>query len=493
MSEGSIHKNSNISLLSATLLSSTCMIGSGWLFSAQLTAQIAGNWAFIAWILTAVLVLCIGLCLAKVVSIYPVRGATARLSALSHNSIFGMPFAFANWFGIMVVIATEAQATTQYLSAAIGSEFLIQNNILTLSGKFLALSILFIYLMVNFYGVKLLIRINNIVTIFKIFIPLFVITIFLIISFYSNPDSNYMNNFSLTTNSNYNFHSAILAIIGSGLIYSFNGFQVSVSFASEIKNPKRNIPLSMIFSVLIILLVYMGLQYAFMKVIPHNFLILHGGWKGIDFASPLLNLSMILGLNFLALLLLVDSIVSPSGTGYTYLGASSRMLYAMSTEGQMPRWIAKLDPIYNFSKRSMIINWILAAIVLFNAESWAALMVVVTVYHVIGYMAAPISMGAVVPKLRWVGMIVFILLGIIILTIPSHNLLIVNVSLTVLLIIYAFIQMKVGLKKLFLFISPFLTYLWILYFIPNIIVIMIISSITYIFITNKSYIQLCKD
>lgn len=132
-------KKSNVSLLSATMLSATCMVGSGWLFSAQLSAKIAGNWAFLAWVLAAILVLLVGMCLSKVVAVYPVRGATTRSSSLSHNGIFGMPFAFANWFGIMVVIATEAQATTQYLSAASGSAVLMEHGALTYTGKLLAL------------------------------------------------------------------------------------------------------------------------------------------------------------------------------------------------------------------------------------------------------------------------------------------------------------------------------------------------------------------
>ncbi len=490
MSTGYIPKKSGVSLVSATLLSATCMVGSGWLFSAQLTARIAGNWAFVAWILAAILVLFVGLCLSKVVSVYPVRGATTRSSALSHNGIFGMPFAFANWFGVMVVIATEAQATTQYLSAAIGSEVLMQNHALTYGGKFLALGILFLYLVVNFYGIKLLARVNNIITVFKIFIPLFIITVFLIAGF---DHTGAVNNFDLTTNGDYGFSSAVVAIISAGLIYSFNGFQISVSFASEIKNPKRNVPLSIILSVFIILIVYMGLQYAFMTAVPHDLLVKNGGWQGMNFSSPLLNLAMLLGLNFLALLLLADSVVSPSGTGYTYLGASSRMLYAMSAEGQMPRWIAKLDPIYNFSKRSMMINWILAAIVLFNAESWAALMVIVTGYHVIGYMAAPISMGAIAPKTRWAGLVVFILLGLIMLTIPAGDLLMVNLSLTILLAIYAVVQRKVGVQKLLLFIIPFIAYLWLLYIVPHIWFVAIISAVFYILITTKSYVALCKE
>src|ERR1041385_7549813 len=100
-----------VSLFSATALSATAMVGSGWLFSAQLNAKLAGNYAFLAWVLAAILVMGVGLCISQIVSVYPVRGIITRSSALSHNNTFGMPFAFANWFGIMVSIATEAQAT----------------------------------------------------------------------------------------------------------------------------------------------------------------------------------------------------------------------------------------------------------------------------------------------------------------------------------------------------------------------------------------------
>ena len=141
----------------------------------------------------------------------------------------------------------------------------------------------------------------------------------------------------------------------------------------------------------------------------------------------------------------------------------------------------------------MMINWILAAIVLFNAESWAALMVVVTGYHVVGYMAAPISMGAIAPKTRWLGLVVFVILGLIMLTIPSHDLMLVNSSLTILLLIYAFIQHKVGVQKLLLFILPFIAYLWLLYIVPNIWFVAVISVIFYILITTKSYVAMCKE
>ncbi|WP_444946497.1 APC family permease [Microbulbifer sp. VTAC004] len=479
-----------VSLFSATLLSATCMIGSGWLFSAQLTAKYAGNWAFAAWILAALLVLMVGLCLARIVATYPVRGALAQASALSHNSIFGMPFAFANWFGILMVVATEAQATTQYLSSAIGSAILIQNHTLTIWGKVLALSILAVYLLINFYGIRWLTKINNVVTVLKIFTPLFALTVLLIVVFTSNQTSS---NFSLSYNQQFDFRSAFSAIIGAGLIYSYNGFQISVAFASEIRKPRRNIPLAITLSVVIITLVYLALQFAFMEAIPRDLLVEIGGWRGLNFTSPLLDLATLLGLHFLALVLLADSVTSPSASGYTYLGASSRILFAMATVGQMPRWLAVLDPIHNISRRSMLVNWVLAAVVLANADSWAALMVVVTGYHVVGYMAAPISMGALEPEMRWFGLIVFVLLSLIMLTMKSSSLLLVCASLTILISIYASLHITgTGVRKLALITLPFLAYLWTLYFVSSIWLVLMVSGIFYLVISSRSYVELCK-
>lgn len=381
-----------MSLFSAILIGTTCMVGAGWLFSAQLTAKNAGNWAFLAWILAALIVVMIALCLGKVVSLYPVRGATTRSSAISHNSIFAMPFAFANWFGIVVVISSEALATTQYLSGVKSMQWLMSDGVLTTAGTAFALFVLFVYLVINFYGVKVLAKVNNAITVFKMAVPFIVVIIFITYAFMHSSDHVSMFSEDIPNNSQFGFSSALTAIVAGGLIYTFNGFQTVVAYASEVKNPGRNIPLAIILALLIVLVLYLGLQYAFMQAVPHQYLLDKGGWAGLNFDSPLLQVATLLGLGYISFLLIVDSVISPSATGYTYLGASSRMLYAMSSEGQMPRYFAKITPIVNISRRSLLANFILSVIFLFFSDNWTGLMLVVTGFHIIGYMAAPVSM-----------------------------------------------------------------------------------------------------
>lgn len=484
------NQSKKISLLSAIAISSTSMVGSGWLFSAQLNAKTAGNYAFVAWIVAALFVLCVGLCMAQVVAKYPVRGATTRSSSLSHNNIFGMPFAFANWFGIIVVVPTEAQATTQYLAAAAKSTILMDPTGLTVYGKLFALGILFLYLVVNYYGIRLLAKVNNVVTVFKIFAPIFAVVVFLIARFDTS-------NFTLASNANYGLSSAFTAIVGGGLIYSYNGFQLPASFASEIKNPKKNIARSMIISIVLVMLLYLLLQLSFMGAVPHD-MIATAGWSALNFHSPLLNIALLLGLHFLSTVLAVDSMVSPSGTGYSYLGGSSRMFYAMAVAGQMPKWaISKLHPKYNLCRRSMLINWFIAALVLWNSDNWAALMLVVTGYHVVGYMAAPISMGAINAKTRIFGVVVFAVTGFVMATIPERNLIIINVSIMVLLLIYGIVTIRnkiVTLKHLLIFNLPIIAYLWSIYFLTqNLVALVVVSVVFYFFVTHPKYVTFCRS
>ncbi|MEY8701764.1 APC family permease [Francisella philomiragia] len=483
-----------MSLFSAVLIGTTCMVGSGWLFSAQLTAKNAGNWAFLAWILAALIVVMIALCLGKVVSLYPVRGATTRSSAISHNSIFAMPFAFANWFGIVVVISSEALATTQYLSGVKSMQWLMSDGVLTTAGMTFALAVLFVYLVINFYGVKLLARVNNAITVFKMAVPFIIVIIFIAYALIHSSDHVSMFSEDIPNNSQFGFGSALTAIVAGGLIYTFNGFQTVVAYASEVKNPGRNIPLAIILALLIVLALYLGLQYAFMQAVPHQYLLEKGGWAGLDFDSPLLQLATLLGLGYISFLLIVDSVVSPSATGYTYLGASSRMLYAMSSEGQMPRYFAKITPVVNISRRSLLANFILSVIFLFFSDNWTGLMLVVTGFHIIGYMAAPVSMGALAPRTRIFGLVVFIVLTLLLNTVEIQTQINMSVILVVLMTIYASLEFRrIGIKNLLMLILPFIIFVCLTTPITNYFADAIVGAVFYWFVTDKRYVAFCRS
>ena len=193
-------------------------------------------------------------------------------------------------------------------------------------------------------------------------------------------------------------------------------------------------------------------------------------------------------------MLVIDSAVSPSATGYVYLGASSRMLYAMSSEGQAPRYFAQLNEKYNISRRSLLFNFILSVVFLFTAKSWAGLMIVVTGFHIIGYMAAPISMGALEPKTKWFGLIVFVMLAMLLNVIDvSTNILMAEVLIALIIIYGALEYKRVGIKNIIYIALPFTIFILIVSCINDYWINAIIAAIFYILVTDHRYVAFCKS
>ena len=166
-----------------------------------------------------------------------------------------------------------------------------------------------------------------------------------------------------------------------------------VNYASEAKNPKRNIPLALFTALGIGLVLYLVLQAAFLS----------SATLGIDYRSPFVELAISLNLGWLVMLLKVDATLSPSGTGFMYMGTSSRMLKAMSREGQLPRGFNVLHPKYQVSHRALFANTVLSLVLFGVFRTWQSLVIVVSTFHVISYLAGPLAVG----KLR--------------LTLPKHE------------------------------------------------------------------------
>ncbi|TNF69183.1 MAG: APC family permease [Gammaproteobacteria bacterium] len=471
-------KKKQVGLFSATAASVCCIIGSGWLFASYYAAKSAGpGGAYIAWILTALIISVMALVMAEVATMYPMRGVTTRMSALSHNKTFGIFFAFSNWMGIVAVIPTEAQASIQYLTSIshYAQTNWMANGSLTPEGLFIAFLLMIVYLFINFFGIKIFSYINNSMTVIKFFVPLFTAIVLIGSAFHPGNFTAYHNTWIP-----FGTGSIFTAIVAGGMIYAFNGFQIALSFASEIKKPERNLPLAMFFSIIICLVIYLLLQTSFIGAVnPQE--VVTKGWANLNFNSPFVQLMIPLGLNIMVMILYADAVVSPSGTGIAYLGGTSRMLYSMASEGQMPKYFAKLDPKYYFSRRAMFFNFILASGLLLLFHSWAALMVLVTAFHVIGYMAAPISLVALrrsepdkkrpftVPYAHIVAPILFFVLTMLLVFVGYVDMMKLAWFMTILLAIFLVINSgknhQYTMKDILSTALPMLIYLWIITFI----------------------------
>ena len=323
----------------------------------------------------------------------------------------------------------------------------------------------------------------------------------------------------------YGINSVFMAITTAGMIYVFNGFQLCTSFASEIKNPNRNIPLGMILSLIICFIIYILLQFAFMGAIDPS-QIAEKGWQSLFFESPFVQLVSMLGMNFMAIIIYVGAVAAPTGTGITFVGSASRILYGMSKERQMPKRFSILDPKLHFSKSAMGFNFLITLIFLVLFHSWSVLILFITALIVLMYMVVPLSLVGLrngapdakrafkLPLATPICYLLFISQAIIFVFIGSTDMLYMTIALTIFMIVFISINRSnkghYSLGEVVYVSAPLIVFLWLLtvliYLGPveyggfgflNIVsmfvIIITLGIIAFYYMTRKFFVAKCRS
>ncbi|HJO95796.1 MAG TPA: APC family permease [Victivallales bacterium] len=516
-----VQKPQKIGLFSVIAISVSGIIGSGWMFSAYLGAKEAGSAVYFSWTLALIFFLLMALVISEIVAMYPVRGVVGRLGVISHNKYFGAIFSFAIWLDFIGGIPAEAQATVEYMSSLSPSisNHLMYDGSLTFLGICLTLVILIIYWVINMFGIKFFAKINNVIVVYKFIIPVFVGIIIIIFCFQIDNFSAFHHSFMP-----YGANSIFMAITASGMIYAFNGFQLGTSFASEVKNPAKTLPAGMILSIIICFIIYILLQTAFIGALNTKELA-STGWHALNFDSPFVKLTSLLGLNFVTLMLYVDACISPSGTGIAFVGGTSRVLCGMAREKQMPKIFSKVNKKYNFSSASMLFNFIIAVCFLFLFHSWANIILFLTSLIILLYMIVPISLvglrRALPNKKRTYKLpcaftfctILFIIQSLFFVFVGAKDMLYLTVAITIFMIIFISLNgaknSEYKLKDIIYTCLPFIIFLWILTALICIgpityggcgilntytlfISIGVLSFITFTYVTSSNFVNKCR-
>lgn len=363
------------------------IIGSGWLFGAWHASAIAGPAAILAWIIGAVVVLAIALTYAEMGAMFPESGGMVRYARYSHGSLVGFMAAWANWISIVSVIPIEAIASIQYMASWSfpWAKGLMHQGELTSTGLIASAALVLVYFGLNYWGVKLFVKTNTAITVFKLVVPALTAVVLVTTSF----NTENFGDGSLSSFAPYGWSAVFTAVAASGIVFSYNGFQSPVSLAGEARNPGRTIPLALIGSVLIALVIYVGLQVAFIGAVSPESIV--SGWHSLNFDSPLAQLALALNLNWLAMLLYLDAFVSPSGTGSIYTATTARMIYAMEKNNTLPKVFGNLHPLYGVPRQAMWLNLAVSFIFLFFFRGWGTLAAVISVAVVISFLTGPIS------------------------------------------------------------------------------------------------------
>ena len=176
----------------------------------------------------------------------------------------------------------------------------------------------------------------------------------------------------------------------SGIIMSYDAFQTVINMGGEMINPHKNIVRGVLISMIITAVIYVMLQVAFIGAIDPN-LLAQKGWHGINYTSPFADIAILLGMNWLAILLYMDAFVSPFGTGVAFVATASRALAAMTHTGHLPQWLGRLERRYMIPRLAMVVDLILAVVMVSLFRNWSLLATVITGSTLIAYLTGPVT------------------------------------------------------------------------------------------------------
>lgn len=375
------------------------IIGSGWLFSTMEAAESAGPAAILSWIVGIIIFALIGLTFAELGTMFPHSGGVARYPQYSHGSFASFVIGWITWVAAAGVPPIEVLACVQYARNYLPwLQTTVEGQpVLTGPGLVVSIALMAVFTLVNFFGVRWFARINNALVWWKLAILLLVIVVLIAVAFNGA-------HFSATAGfAPFGAQGVFSAVATSGIAFAFLGFRQGVELAGETNNPRRNVPLTVVGSVVLCGIIYVALQVAFIGATPTDAITAQGWGKvGDNFSSatgtlaafgPLAAIASILGLAWLAVLLYIDAVVSPADTGLIYAGVSARLSYAMGRNRNAPRQLSTVNR-HGVPWPGLILAFIVGCILFLPFPGWQSLVGFVTSSTVLSFGAGPLVLLA---------------------------------------------------------------------------------------------------
>jgi len=442
VSQASPRLKREVGLVALFMVSAGSVIGSGWLLGTLNASIVAGPAAIISWVIGAILLIGIALVYAELGAAYPISGGTARFTWIHAGTLGGFFCGTYSYLQAVAIAPIEVEAMLGYLNAKVFHGLLNSQSLLTPKGLVFAIVLMFVFTAVNLLGVRWMAEGNTIMMVWKILVP--VATIVLIMTAAFHP-SNFTAGGGFMP---YGIKGVFVAL-PLGVIFALEGFEQAAQIAGEARNPKRDIPIAVVGSMLMGAALYMALQVCFIGALnPHN--VAHG-WAnpfgGAGAFGPYYTLAVSVGLGWLGVILIIDAVISPGGTGLVYLATTSRLSYSLAR-------VRFLPPVFrNIDKRgvpwfSIIFGGIFGCLLFLPFGGWAKLVGAITAASSFMYSYAPVAAVSLrksdpdrvrpykVPGLSIIAPFSFVVSGLIIYWSGTSNLVKLDLAVIFFLILY---------------------------------------------------------
>jgi len=323
------------------------VIGSGIFFKPSIVFRNAGSptLGILAWVAGGIITMASGLTIAEIAAAIPKTGGIF----VYLKELYGEKWAFLfGWVQTVIYVPGSAAALAIVLATQ-ATNFVPMSE---LSQKLFAILMMFIITIANVVSTKLASKIQFVSTVAKL-IPIFIIITLGLIK-------GTAHSFSLpvgTTSAGAGFGAAML-----GTLWAYDGWIGVSNIAGELKNPKKDIPKSIIFGVSIIITVYVLFNLAVINIIPIT-AVINSNKVASEAATILFGKSG-------SIFITVGILISIFGALNGYLMTGVRIPFAMAQDKLLPfdKFLGKVNDKYQTPLNAFIFEAVLATLYVFSGS-----------------------------------------------------------------------------------------------------------------------------
>ena len=306
-----------------------------------LVAGLIGPFAIVVWILAGALSMVLVMVFAYCSYYVPDVGGSFAYVSTAFDRFYGFIAGWSMSIAEVIALPVFAIVFTSYLEYFVPLSY----------GEELAVRTAFVIALVavNIFGVKAAGRTNDVLTMVKL-VPLLMIILLGFGSILLRPSS--LGNYSPLVPVGLGNFGTVMVLI----FWAYAGFELGTLPATEVVDPKKNVPRAMIVGMSIVTLFYVLSNVAVFGVV---------NWATLSKSPvPLVLVSGTLIGAVGTAITGVGALASVSGTDETEVLGTARLLYAMSSDGLLPKALGKVHPRFKTPYVAVILEGAIALVLM---------------------------------------------------------------------------------------------------------------------------------
>lgn len=324
------------------LLGVGTVIGTGiFILPGTVAALYSGPGIVMSFVLAALVCATAAMCYAEFSSALPVAGSAYSYGNIVFGEFIGWVIGWALILEYMLSVAAVSTGWSAYLvsflkGVGINVPKAITGSFDPAHGTYFNLFAILIVLAISLLltqGVKTSTRINNVIVVAKIAI----IILFVIVGMFYVKPSNW------SPFAPYGSHGIMR---GASLVfYAYLGFDCVSASAAEVKNPKKNMPIGIIGTLIICTLLYMAVAAVLTGMVSYT---------KLNVAAPVSFALQLVNQNWVAGIISIGALAGMFTMMLSMIYSSSRLIYSIGRDGLLPKGLGKINMKHQVPSHSLL-------------------------------------------------------------------------------------------------------------------------------------------